>query len=171
VSGGQANWTSFVVGASALAVILVLKRYKRVPGILIAVVGATVAVGALDLGSTAGVKVLGPMPQGLPSFAVPWIGLADLQAVVIGGFAVAMVAFADTSVLSRVYAVKTRTHVDPNQEMVGLGAANLAAGFFHGFPISSARLALRSPSRGRKNPATASSAPWRSPCFSWWLPL
>jgi len=68
---------------------------------------------------------------------VPWIGLADLSQVVIGGFAVAMVAFADTSVLSRTYAAKTRTHVDPNQEMVGLGAANLAAGLFQGFPISS----------------------------------
>jgi high affinity sulfate transporter 1 len=134
---GQTNWTSFTIGATALGLILALKRYKRVPGILIAVVGATVVVGALDLGTTAGVKVLGPMPQGLPSFVVPWIGLADLWTVVIGGCAVALVAFADTSVLSRVYAVKTRTYVDPNQEMVGLGAANLAAGFFQGFPISS----------------------------------
>jgi hypothetical protein len=48
-----------------------------------------------------------------------------------------MVAFADTSVLSRTYAAKTRSQVDPNQEMIGLGAANLAAGLFQGFPISS----------------------------------
>jgi len=48
-----------------------------------------------------------------------------------------MVAFADTSVLSRTYAAKIRTPVDPNQEMIGLGAANLAAGLFQGFPISS----------------------------------
>src|SRR6185369_3662102 len=57
--------------------------------------------------------------------------------VIIGGCAVAMVAFADTSVLSRTYAARTRTPVDPNQEMIGLGAANLAAGLFQGFPISS----------------------------------
>jgi MFS superfamily sulfate permease-like transporter len=63
--------------------------------------------------------------------------MADLWDVVIGGCAVALVAFADTSVLSRVYAVKTKSYVDPNQEMVGLGAANLATGFFQGFPISS----------------------------------
>jgi MFS superfamily sulfate permease-like transporter len=50
---------------------------------------------------------------------------------------VAMVSFADTSVLSRVYAVRMGHRVDPNQEMVGLGAANLAAGLFQGFPISS----------------------------------
>jgi high affinity sulfate transporter 1 len=137
VLNGQANWTAFAVGAGTLAVILLLKRFQRVPGILIAVVGATIAVGVLGLDESAGVKVLGSLPQGLPSFALPWIGLADLRDVIIGGCAVAMVSFADTSVLSRTYAARTRSHVDPNQEMVGLGAANLAAGLFQGFPISS----------------------------------
>jgi high affinity sulfate transporter 1 len=136
ILSGEANWTAFAVGAGTLVAILVLKRWERIPGLLIAVVGATIAVAALGLES-AGVKVLGSLPQGLPSFALPWIDLADLGQVVIGGCAVAMVAFADTSVLSRTYAAKTRTHVDPNQEMVGLGAANLAAGLFQGFPISS----------------------------------
>jgi high affinity sulfate transporter 1 len=137
VLDGKANAAAFAIGAGTLAAILALKRFKRIPGILIAVVGATVAVGVLGLDDTAGVKVLGPLPQGLPAFALPWIGLADLGQVVIGGCAVAMVAFADTSVLSRTYAARTRSQVDPNQEMVGLGAANLAAGFFQGFPISS----------------------------------
>jgi high affinity sulfate transporter 1 len=137
VLGGQANWTAFAVGAGTLTAILLLKRFERIPGILIAVVGATVAVGAFGLDEGAGVKVLGPLPQGLSSFALPWINLADLGDVVIGACAVAMVAFADTSLLSRTYAAKTRSQVDPNQEMVGLGAANLAAGLFQGFPISS----------------------------------
>src|SRR5262249_2514302 len=57
--------------------------------------------------------------------------------LLIGGLAVALVSFADTSVLSRTYAARLRTPVDPNQEMVGLGVANLAAAFFQGFPISS----------------------------------
>jgi MFS superfamily sulfate permease-like transporter len=83
------------------------------------------------------VSVLGSLPQGLPAFAIPRIAYADIGPVVIGGLAVALVSFADTSVLSRSYAARTRTYVDPNQEMVGLGAANLAAGFFQGFPISS----------------------------------
>src|SRR5262249_44728463 len=61
----------------------------------------------------------------------------DVVSVLIGGCATALVSFADTSVLSRAYAARLGTQVDPNQEMVGLGAANLAAGFFHGFPISS----------------------------------
>jgi hypothetical protein len=137
VLGGEVNWVTFAIGAGTLVTILALKPFKRIPGILIAVVGATLVVGALGLEHTAGVKVLGPLPQGLPSFTVPWISLADLGQVVIGGCAVAMVAFADTSVLSRTYAARTRSQVDPNQEMVGLGAANLAAGLFQGFPISS----------------------------------
>ena len=134
---GKSNWITFAVGAATLAVILLLKGNKRIPGILIAVVGATVAVGVLDLGASAGVSVLGALPQGLPAFAIPWITREDLVPVLIGGCAVALVSFADTSVLSRVYAARTRSYVDPNQEMAGLGFANLAAGFFQGFPISS----------------------------------
>jgi high affinity sulfate transporter 1 len=137
VMDGRINWTTFSVGAATLAVILLLKGHKRIPGILIAVIGATVAVGVLDLGARANVSILGSLPQGLPAFAIPWITAADLVPVLIGGCAVALVSFADTSVLSRVYSARTRTYVDPNQEMVGLGAANLAAGFFQGFPISS----------------------------------
>src|SRR5215470_10625253 len=137
VTGGQVNWTSFAVGASTLAAIFLLKPFKRIPGLLLAVVAATIVVDVLNLGATAGVKVLGSLPQGLPSFALPLISYTHLKDVIVGGCAVAMVAFADTSVLSRTYAAKTRTAVDPNQEMVGLGAANLAAGFFQGFPISS----------------------------------
>jgi high affinity sulfate transporter 1 len=137
ILGGKVNWTSFAVGAGTLAAILLLKPYKRIPGLLLAVVAATIVVGILNLDSTADVKVLGPLPQGLPSFALPMISFAHLNDVIIGGCAVAMVAFADTSVLSRTYAARMRTPVDPNQEMIGLGAANLAAGLFQGFPISS----------------------------------
>ena len=137
ILSGNTNWTAFAIGAGTLAVILLLKRFKRVPAILIAVVGATVIVGMWDLAMTAGVSVLGPLPQGLPAFEIPWINQADIVPVLIGGFAVAMVSFADTSVLSRAYAARLRTSVDANQEMVGLGVANLAAGFFQGFPISS----------------------------------
>ncbi|EPA92862.1 SulP family inorganic anion transporter [Pseudomonas sp. G5(2012)] len=137
VMEGKANWTTFLVGAATLAVILLLKGHKRIPGILIAVAGATIAVGVLGLAKGAGVAVLGALPQGLPAFAIPWITRDDLVPVIIGGCAVALVSFADTSVLSRVYAARTRTYVNPNQEMAGLGFANLAAGFFQGFPISS----------------------------------
>jgi high affinity sulfate transporter 1 len=134
---GKTNWTSLAVGAGTLATILLLKGSKRLPGILIAVVGATVIVATLDLAARSDVAVLGPLPQGLPGFSIPWISSADIVSVLIGGGAVALVSFADTSVLSRSYAARLGTRVDPSQELVGLGAANFATGFFQGFPISS----------------------------------
>ncbi len=133
---GQANGYSLAVGGGTLALILACKRFRQVPSILLAVVLATVAVGLFDLGSQ-GVKVLGELPQGLPRFVLPWLSGIDLASVVLGGVAASLVAFADTSVLSRTYAARTRSYVDPNQEMIGLGAANLIGGLFQGFPISS----------------------------------
>ncbi|MDU9391816.1 sulfate permease [Pseudomonas sp. zfem002] len=134
---GQANPHAFAIGAGSLVIILLLKRFERVPGILIAVVVATLAVWWFDLEAEHGVRVVGSLPQGLPDFVLPLIDAADLQAVLIGGFAVALVSFADTSVLSRTYAARTRTRVDANQEMIGLGMANLATGLFQGIPVSS----------------------------------
>jgi high affinity sulfate transporter 1 len=137
VLAGRVNPAALAVGGGTLAIILLLQRRPRLPAILIGVVVATVAVLALDLDARAGVSVLGRLPQGLPTFALPLVGLADLQSIVVGGIAVALVSFADTSVLSRTYAARLRTPVDPNQEMIGLGVANLASGLFHGIPISS----------------------------------
>jgi high affinity sulfate transporter 1 len=134
---GKMNRAALAVGLGTLIVILLLKGSKRLPGVLIAVVGATLVVALLDLATGHGVKVLGPLPQGLPAFAIPKIGYGDLIPVLAGGSAIALVSFADTSVLSRTYAARLGDKVDPNQEMVGLGAANLATGFFQGFPISS----------------------------------
>lgn len=137
ILAGKTNWVALGIGLATLAVILLLARNKRLPSILIAVVAATAATGTLDLGARFGVTVLGPLPQSLPGFAIPRIGYGDIVQVLIGGCAVALVSFADTSVLSRAYAARLGDRVDPNQEIVGLGAANLAAGLFQGFPISS----------------------------------
>jgi high affinity sulfate transporter 1 len=134
---GKTNWITLAVGASTLVVILVLKRYKRIPNVLIAVIGATLVVGFFDLASRAGVAVLGPLPQGLPTFTIPVVGIRDIIPLLGGALAISVVAFADTSVLSRTFAEKNKAYVDPNREMIGLGAANLAAGFFQGFSISS----------------------------------
>lgn len=134
---GKTNIAAFLVGTGTLAIILLLKGNKRLPGVLIAVIAATLVVGLMQLGPRYGVSVLGPLPQGLPGFAVPLISVNDIAQVVAGGLAIAVVSFADTSVLSRTYAGRTGVPVNPNQEMIGLGAANLATGFFQGFPISS----------------------------------
>lgn len=133
---GKANWPSLLLGAGTFAVIMVFKRLKRSPGLLIAVASATVIVNVMDPATRAGVAVLGPLPRGLPALTFPTIMDGDIVPVLLDGFAVALVSFADTSVLSRVYAARAGAFVDANQEMVGLGAANLAAGLFQGFPIS-----------------------------------
>jgi len=137
VWAGNTNVWALAIGGGALVMILALKRWPRVPGMLVAVGAATIVVAVFDLAARTGISVLGPLPQGLPMPRVPLVPAESLGAIVTGGLAVALVSFADTSVLSRTYAAKLRTPVDPNQEMVGLGMANLATAFFQGFPISS----------------------------------
>jgi high affinity sulfate transporter 1 len=137
IAAGRINWIAFLLGASALAMIFAFRRQTRIPGMLVALIIATLAVTLFDLDSRAGVVVLGEIPPGLPAPMLPWIGIDGMAPIVIGSVAVALVAFADTSVLARAYAAKTGDRVDPNQELIGLGAANLAAGFFQGFAISS----------------------------------
>jgi len=137
VWSGSTNSTALLVGGSTLALILVLKRWPRLPGMLIAVTAATALVAALDLATRTGISVVGSLPQGLPVPRLPLLPLDSLGSILTGGIAVALVSFADTSVLSRTYAARLRTQVDSNQEMVGLGIANVAAGFFQGFPVSS----------------------------------
>ena len=137
VSAGHTNIAAFGIGGFTLALILVLKRWPRVPGMLIGVVLATVLTAVFDLASRSGISVLGPLPQGLPGPRLPLASTDTLSAILMGSVAVALVSFADTSVLSRTYAARLRTPVDSNQEMAALGIANLATGFFQGMPISS----------------------------------
>ena len=134
---GKINWMTLLIGGSTLIFILALKRFRRFPSVLVAVVGATVVTGAFELTTRAGVEVLGQIPQGLPSFSIPWVHFTDIGPLLVGAIAIAVVSFADTSVLSRSLAARSGTYVDPNQEMIGLGVANLSTGFFQGFSISS----------------------------------
>jgi high affinity sulfate transporter 1 len=135
ILAGDIHVTSTVIGLATLAAILILKRAApRIPGVLLAVVVATIATALGDFAND-GVEVLGVVPHGLPTPAFPLIGMADLVPVISGGFVIALVSFADTSVLSRTYAAKTNSPVDANREMIALGIANVAAGLFRGFPV------------------------------------
>jgi high affinity sulfate transporter 1 len=137
VLAGKTNVVSLVIGAGTLALILLFKGRPRVPGILIAVVAATAVAAVFHLAAGYGISVLGPLPRGLPLPRLPLVQADDLVPILMGGLAVALVSFADTSVLSRTYAARLHTPAHPNQEMVALGVSNLAAAFFQGFPISS----------------------------------
>jgi high affinity sulfate transporter 1 len=138
VLNGSTNTTALLIGVASLAIILSFKRWlPRVPGILVAVVGATILVGIFDLAARAGVSVVGVLPQGLPPFSIPDISVADLGVLLAGAIGISLVSFADTSVLSRTFALRGGYDVDPNQELVALGAANIGSGLFQGFAVSS----------------------------------
>jgi high affinity sulfate transporter 1 len=138
IPGGLADADALTVaiGGTSLALILGIKAFApKVPGVLIAVVASIGVVGVFGLSDR--LPTVGSLPQGLPSLVVPRPGDADLLQLALVAVAIALVAFADTSVLSRSYAGRYHEEVDQNVELVGLGAANLLTGFFQGFPISS----------------------------------
>lgn len=138
IASGLVQPVALGLGLACLALIAGCKRWApRIPGVLLAVIGATIASAVLDLSEVAGLAVVGPLPQGLPSVCVPSTAWSELPILLSGAAAIALLSFADTSVLSRTYAARGGTSVDPDQELFALGAANLAAGFTQGFAVSS----------------------------------
>jgi high affinity sulfate transporter 1 len=136
LSEGRMVPPSLAIGVASLIVILACRRYVPwVPGVLIAVVLATVTVGAFDLASH-GVAVVGPVPSGFPAPSWPRVGLQDLGRLSLAALGLAFVAVTETSVLSRSLSIGRGERVNPNQEMVALGSTSLAAGLFQGFPTS-----------------------------------
>jgi len=135
---GQINPPACIIGFSCIAVIIGFRIWaSRIPGVLIAVIGATITASVLDLSINAGISVVGPMPQGLPEFQIPSVSFSEFGGLCIAAVAIALVSFADMSVLSRTFALRAGYEVDSNKEIIALGAANMAAGFFQGFAVSS----------------------------------
>jgi len=132
----QTDPWALAVGAAALVTILGFGRWlPRVPGILVAVVGAIVASIVLDLPSH-GVATVGYLPQGFPMPAIPAVDLADIPILLGAAFGISLVAIGDTISTSGAFATRGGYQVDANQELAGIGTANLAAGLFTGFPVS-----------------------------------
>jgi MFS superfamily sulfate permease-like transporter len=108
VVDGRTNTTALAIGATSLVSILVLRRwFRRVPALLVVIVGAIAATSLFDLAEH-GIALVGDLPRGLPSFAVPHVDVGDLATMVASAAGVAFVAFADTSVLSRTFAARGR---------------------------------------------------------------
>ncbi len=130
------NRTALVLGVAVLALLLVLPRITtRIPAVLVAVIGATVISAAFGLAAE-GVKVTGPLPQGVPTPSVPWTSVADLGPLFIAALGITLVSLTDTIATATAFAARRGDEIDPDQEMVGMGASNIAAGFFQGFAIS-----------------------------------
>ncbi len=131
---GEIDPTTAALGIGCLVVVLVSWRIApAAPGILVAVAGSAILVRVFGLD----VSVVGAVPGGLPSLTVPSPSVDDLGRLGLAAAAIALLAFADTSVLSRSYASRLGDRVDQNRELGGLAAANLATGLFQGFPMSS----------------------------------
>ena len=132
----QTHSTTLAVGLATLAVLLVLPRVTRkLPAILIAIVGATVVSAVLDL-SAKGVDTVGALPQGLPIPQIPWTQASDIGPLLLAALGIALVSLTDTIATSTSFSSRRGEEVRPDQEMIGLGTANLAAGLFQGFSVS-----------------------------------
>jgi high affinity sulfate transporter 1 len=128
--------TTLVLGAAVLAVLLVLPRFTtKIPAVLIAVVGATVVSAWFDLAAE-GVKVTGALPQGVPTPSIPWTSAADVGPLLLAAVGITLVSLTDTIATATSFAARRGDEVDADQEMVGMGASNIAAGLFGGFAIS-----------------------------------
>lgn len=135
---GRVNWTACTIGISSLAVIFGMKRWSpRIPGVLVAVIGSTLAVALFDLQTKAHIAVVGALPQGLPGLSFPSVTTSEFTTLCAGAVAIALVSITDMSILSRIYALRGGYYVDDNQELIALGIANITTGLFQGFSVSS----------------------------------
>jgi high affinity sulfate transporter 1 len=136
VRAGETVSAALAIGAFGLALILVLQRLlPRVPSVLVVVVLSIAAANVFSLADH-GVSLVGTLPQGFPPLTVPSIHLSDLPLLIGGAAGIALVSLADTIATASAFAERRGDDVDGNSEMIGIGAANLAAGLFQGFPVS-----------------------------------
>ena len=121
---------------ACLTLILVLQRLWPIfPSVLAAVILAIAAVAVFNL-EDHGVALVGALPSGFPPFTIPTVPLGDLALLFAGALGISLVSLTDTISTASVFADKTGAEIDGNREMVGVGAANIAAGLFQGFPVS-----------------------------------
>src|SRR5215469_16082751 len=133
---GEAVAAAAAVGIAGIALILVLQHWlPKVPAVLIMVVLAIAATTVFSLADH-GVSLVGVLPKGFPPLTLPHVGLADLAPLLGGALGIALVALADTISTATAFAARTGQEIDGNGEMLGIGVANLAAGLFQGFPVS-----------------------------------
>ncbi|HNH94027.1 MAG TPA: SulP family inorganic anion transporter [Microthrixaceae bacterium] len=147
----QTNRTTLITGLAVLLVLLVLPRITtRIPAVLVAIVGVTVVSALLGLADE-GVKTVGTLPQGFPTPSLPWTSASDALALMVGAVGITMVSLTDTIATASSFAARRGDEVDANAEMIGVGASNIAAGFFQGFAVSvsSSRTAVADQSGAR----------------------
>jgi high affinity sulfate transporter 1 len=136
LADGATVAAALAVGLLGLVLIFVLQRLvPKLPAVLVAVVVSILAANAFNLADH-GVSLVGPLPKGFPPFTLPSVAMSDLALLVAGAIGIAVVSLTDTISTSSAFAARTGQEVDGDREMIGIGAANIGAGFFQGFPVS-----------------------------------
>ncbi len=132
----ETHFPTLLMGVSAFAIMILLKWFSpRVPGVLVAVVVTTIVsyqIGYEEMGGS----VVGTIPEGLPGFVVPAFNVEVLSQLLISAIIIAMVGFMEAISIAKAMAAKSKDRVDPNQELVGQGMANIAGSFFQSYPAS-----------------------------------
>ena len=133
----EIHWPTFVLGVSAIILILVLKKVNRaIPGSLLAVILGIAAVYALGL-HEGGIKIVRDVPQGLPSFAFPDFSIASMKALLPAAITISLLGFMESIAVAKAIQAKHKDHkVEPNQELIALGLANIGGAFFRAFPTT-----------------------------------
>jgi high affinity sulfate transporter 1 len=136
LADGETVAAALGVGLLGLVLIVVLQRLvPKLPAVLVAVVVSILAANAFNLADR-GVSLVGPLPKGFPPFTLPSVAMSELALLVAGAVGIAVVSLTDTISTSSAFAARTGQEVDGDREMIGIGAANIGAGFFQGFPVS-----------------------------------
>jgi high affinity sulfate transporter 1 len=133
---GEANSAAAAVGIAGIIVILVLQHWlPKVPAVLVMVVLSIAATSVFNLADH-GVSLVGVLPKGFPPLTIPRVQVSDLGPLFAGALGIALVSLADTISTATAFAARTGQEIHGNREMIGIGAANLGAGLFQGFPVS-----------------------------------
>ena len=133
---GEINPATLLIGLGSIALLLAIKRrYPAFPGALVVVLVSTLLTWTLALKET-GVRIVGDVPGGLPLPALPALEWEALIALLPIAVTISLVGFMESIAVAKSFANKHRYEVDANQELVGLGLANIAAGVFSGYPVT-----------------------------------
>jgi sulfate permease, SulP family len=130
------NRVTVVLGLVSMAILVIIRRVNRaLPGPLIVVALGIIASIVLDLAAR-GVAVVGAVPAGLPSLAIPSVSWQDILALLPAALALTVLIYADEILTARVFASKHGQKIDANQEFIAIGMANIGAGLLQGFPAA-----------------------------------
>jgi len=133
---GDVHGLTLLLGFGSTLVLVGLRRWApSIPGALVAVGATTGVVWALGLAQQ-GVAIVGSVPSGLPSPSLPPLEWDSVQQLAPSALAIGLVGFMESIAVAKVYASRHRYEVDANQELIGLGLANIAGAFFSAYPTT-----------------------------------